>query len=96
VKLLFRRVAERDIQEARRWYGAHSPALEERFSEALVEIFSRILENPRSYQPYEGSIRRAPLSAFPYVVYYRLKPESVRVLAVLHTKRHPATWTRHG
>jgi plasmid stabilization system protein ParE len=29
---------------------------------------------------------------FPYVVYYRVHPDRIEVIAVLHGSRHPRTW----
>lgn len=93
MKLRYRAAAKLDVQEAREWYGAHSSELEERFASALAEVLASVLANPRSYQEIEPQVRRALVPSFPYFVYYRLTPQEVRVLAVLHTARHPATWS---
>jgi len=92
MKLAFRPGAERHIDEAREWYGAHSPDLEERFAATLADTLSTVLDHPLAFQEVERGVRRAPLPVFPYVVYYRPTAQAVRVLAVLHTKRHPETW----
>ena len=45
----------------------------------------------------DGAIRRAMLSRFPYGVFYVVRGQTVRVLAVMHTSRDPQTWkTRIG
>jgi plasmid stabilization system protein ParE len=36
--------------------------------------------------------RISVLTTFPYLVFYRVKIEQVRVLAVLHAHRDPETW----
>ena len=67
VRLRYREAAKLDIQEARDWYRAHSPALETRFAAAVAETISRILETSRAYQEVEPDVRRAPVVAFPYL-----------------------------
>ena len=96
LKLRYRAAAKLDIQEARDGYEAISPKLEERFATALADTLSAILAHPRAYQEIEPQVRRALVPVFPYAIYYRLVPSGVTVLAVLHTSRHPATWTRRG
>jgi toxin ParE1/3/4 len=95
LRLRYRAAAKLDIEEARHWYGAISPKLEERFAIALAETLSTLLDNPRAYREIEPQVRRALVPVFPYAVYYRLIPPAVTVLAVLHTSRHPVTWKRN-
>ena len=94
MRLRYRAVAKLDILEAREWYGAHSSALEERFASALADTLDTVLAHPRAFPEVEPQVRRTLVHTFPYFVYYRLTPEVVRVLAVLHTSRHPSTWKR--
>ncbi|HVT61232.1 MAG TPA: type II toxin-antitoxin system RelE/ParE family toxin [Thermoanaerobaculia bacterium] len=65
MKLRYRAVAKLDIQEAREWYGAHSPALEERFAGTLAETLAAVLEHPLAYQEVEPGVRRALVPTFP-------------------------------
>lgn len=94
MKLVFRPAAERDIEDARSWYGLRSPELEMRFAGALAEALKIIVAHPLAFRQVERGIRRARVSTFPYVVYYLPKGEVVRVLAVVHTAQHPDTWKR--
>ena len=94
MRLRYRAVAKLDILEAREWYGAHSSALEERFVGALANTLTTVLAHPRAFPEVEPQIRRTLVPSFPYVVYYRLTPDAVKVLAVLHTSRHPSAWKR--
>jgi len=41
-----------------------------------------------------GSIRRALLRRFPYVVYFAIEADIVVVVAVLPASRDPAEWQR--
>jgi plasmid stabilization system protein ParE len=47
---------------------------------------------PEMYAEVMKGIRRGKLRKFPYVVYYRLLPESIEVIAVLHGGRDPRMW----
>ena len=94
MKLVFRPTAERDIEEAREWYGQRSPGVEPRFSDALAAALEIVVSHPLAFPEIERGIRRARVSTFPYVVYYLPKRDTVRVLAVVHTSRHPDTWKR--
>lgn len=74
---------------------AHTPpALEQRFADALADTLTTTLAHPRAFPEIEPQIRRVLVPFFPYFVYYRLSAGAVRVLAVLHTSRHPDTWKR--
>jgi toxin ParE1/3/4 len=94
MRLRYRAAAKLDILEAREWYGALSSALEERFANSLADTFTTILAHPRAFPEIEPQVRRALVPSFPYLVYYRLTSDTVRVLAVLHASRHPSTWKR--
>ena len=94
MKLVFRPVAERDIEDARAWYGVRSPDLETRFAGALAAALEIIVAHPLAFPQIERGIRRARVSTFPYVVYYLPKGDTIRVLAIVHTAQHPGTWKR--
>ena len=90
--LIIRPEAEQDMAEARDWYEERRDGLGAEFLTAVEKVFVRISEFPESYAAEYRGVRRAGMRRFPYVVYYRIKGESVEVLAVLHGRRHPRTW----
>lgn len=94
MKLVFRQPAERDIESARVWYGLRSPELEASFADALAATLEIIVAHPLAFPQIERGIRRVRVSTFPYVVYYLPKGDTIRVLAVVHTARHPDVWKR--
>jgi len=94
MKLVFRPAAEHDINDARAWYGLRSLDVETSFSRALAATLEIIIAHPLAYPQIEHGIRRARVSTFPYVVYYLPKGDTIRVLAVVHTARHPDSWKR--
>lgn len=90
--LSIRPEAEQDTAEARDWYEDQRDGLGDEFLTALEEVFARIREFPEMYAAEYRGVRRAGLSRFPYVVYYRITRGSLEVLAVLHGSRHPRAW----
>jgi plasmid stabilization system protein ParE len=92
MKLVFQPAAAHDIREARAWYRAHSETLEARFLSELARTLRNVIEHPLAYEEEEPDVRRVVLSPFPYRVYYHPLPDTVVVLAVVHTSRRPGTW----
>lgn len=90
--LVVRPEAHKDIKDATRWYERERPGLGRQFVSELDRLFGRILENPGQFPKVDQEIHRALLHQFPYEIYFRLMQENVRVLAVVHQRRHPDIW----
>ncbi|MCL4215684.1 MAG: hypothetical protein KJ052_01545 [Candidatus Hydrogenedentes bacterium] len=52
-----------------------------------------IQKYPKMYPKVHKSIRRALCRRFPYAIYFVEKDDVVQVLAVIHQRRHPSSWT---
>lgn len=60
-----------------------------------IERVSRLLsEHPEIGPIARGDIHQKVLREFPYTVFYSIRPEAVRILAVGHQKRRPFYWAR--
>jgi toxin ParE1/3/4 len=81
-----------DLEEFHGHYDSFDDVLGSRFVEALDELFARLEEFPRSAPLVAGyvDVRRAVVRGFPYVVFYRHRPEQIDVLRVLHAAREDA------
>lgn len=90
--LIIRPEAEEDMLEGRDWYEGQREGLGSEFLTAIEVVFDRIREMPELYAPEYKSVRRAGLTRFPYVVYYRIGGTSVEVIAVQHGGRSPRRW----
>jgi plasmid stabilization system protein ParE len=88
-----RRVALRDIREARDWYEQRQPGLGQAFVNAVQDGVDLIGRAPETYALVSGRTRRAPLSRFPYSILYVATRNRITITAVLHWKRHPHLWT---
>ena len=62
--------------------------------EEIGRAFGRIAERPELYPTVQLTVRRAPLRKFPFSIFYRILPECIEVIAVVHQSREPRTWQR--
>lgn len=81
--------AEQDILLAQRWYLAEAPHVLTSFEEEINKSFGRIGDAPELYQAVEAEVRRVPLQRFPFSVFYRILPEWIEVIGVVHQSRDP-------
>jgi plasmid stabilization system protein ParE len=84
--------AEADLIEAREWYDQCRRGLGDEFLDAVSETVEHIAEQPFSFACVHRETRRAVLSRFPYGVYFRLLPDHIVLIAVMHGRRHPRQW----
>ena len=68
--------AERDIDEAYRWYVERGHGLGEEFLRALDAALQSIRRHPQAYPTVFEDIRRALLRKFPYGVFYIEEPDN--------------------
>lgn len=86
--------AEAEIEEAARWYAQRSAPLATQFLLRVEEVISEVAEAPQRFPVLHRDIRRALLGRFPYGVFFRLKRDHVKVIAVIHQSRDPGLWRR--
>jgi plasmid stabilization system protein ParE len=90
--LTFRAEARDELEEAYNWYEDQEAKLGEDFLDRVDHVLDRIEQRPESYMVVFQDFRRAVISRFPYVIYYRIVSSRVIVIAVVHGKRDPKTW----
>jgi plasmid stabilization system protein ParE len=104
VKLRYLKEARQDVIEAAGWYETKYPGMGEQFQDVVEAAASSLLEHPTRWAhwpdtPSELNIRRLLLRqpkrkgwAWPYKIAYRVLPEEVVIVAVVHEKRRPNYW----
>ena len=92
MRLVLRLLAKRDLAEARRWYEDKQPGLGDDFGACVDATFATICAHPRIFPRVDSRVRRAKINRFPFGVFYLIEGDTIRVLAVLHHARSPATW----
>lgn len=86
--------AEIEIFDAIEWYKKIDERLAKRFVFELYDYFDLIKKKPNSFRVRYKKLRLANLPIFPYQIIYRLKSNSIEVIAVIHAKRNPKHWKR--
>jgi plasmid stabilization system protein ParE len=90
--VLIRPAAAADVEDAFAWYERQRPGLGVDFRLELQAALDRVAEKPELYQMIRRDTRRALLRRFPYGVFYRVYPEAIVVVAVMHGRRDPRRW----
>ena len=84
--------AEQDLLEAVDWYRKEAPHVVPRFRQRVRDGLQRIGGNPLHFPAVHGEVRRALVHGFRQVILFRLLPDSIQVIAVLHSSRDPQVW----
>ena len=92
ISLAFLPDVQPEIREAYRWYERQRKGLGKQFRAELKSVFARIQRMPTVFAPIHADVRCVVANRFPYVVYYRVLPDTVLVIAVLHRSRDPNVW----
>lgn len=86
--------ARDDIDRTYAWYEAQAPGRGDAFLTEVADMVARLRVNPALYGLLDGRTRAAPLPNSKYIVYYRIEPNRVRVVAVQHATADPRKWRR--
>ena len=84
--------ARRELLDATSYYESESSGLGTEFLREVERGIAFIVKHPEAGQATTESVRRWFLRRFPYALLYSLRPETVRILAVMHLKRRPMYW----
>jgi plasmid stabilization system protein ParE len=88
----FHSLAEKELEEIENYYDNISQELGDRFRAEFELSLSRILTFPKLWHPLAKTVRRRRLNSFPYGIIYRVKPDEIRILTVMHLHRRPNYW----
>lgn len=87
-----RRAAQREYDDAADWYESRRRGLGLRFVAAVRQVLNAIAARPDRCPEVWPGVREAPVSGWPYCVYYQVHSDHVMVLAVFHASRDPSAW----
>ena len=91
-RLEVHRLAERELNEAAQYYDLENPGLGSSFLAEVDRCLESIEAHPEAGAILRGSVRRRLLRRFPYALLYKIKPDTIRILAVMNLKRRPTYW----
>jgi toxin ParE1/3/4 len=89
VKVILREEARSEVLDAFAWYEERRSGLGVEFRDALDATVARVLRHPLAYAAGDRGLRRALISRFPYAVYFRIYPDAMVIVGVMHGRRHP-------
>ena len=90
--VVLRPEARAEFDDAFDWYEQRQPGLGVDFVAQIQEVLEQISASPELYAQIFQDVRRAVVRRFPYLVFYKVEPQQVVVLAVFHTRRDPKIW----
>jgi toxin ParE1/3/4 len=73
-----------ELAETVQQYEAKVPGLGRRFWREAKRCLADVRDNPLHWRAISPKFRRAVMRVFPYLVFYRVTDDEVRVLHVLH------------
>lgn len=86
-----------EVTQSAVYYEKQCAGLGTRFLDDYDQAISEVVEKPSAWPPIgDGTYRRHQLRHFPYGIIYRVLPDSVRILALMHLHQHPEYWKNRG
>ncbi len=86
--------AEIDFDNSYKYYNKQSKLVAVKFYNSVNNSFNTIRNNPFSFQVVYKNIRRFALNKFPFVIYYYIESDVIKVISVFHTSRNPHIWEK--
>ena len=90
-RVLIRAAAEKDLDEAHKWYNGQKPGLGDEFLVSIAEALTRLEHHPGRYRVIYKDFRRVLVECFPYRIFYQLRGNDVIVFRVIHHSRDYST-----
>ena len=81
--------AKEDIVEIAKWYDLKSVELSKRFIEQFDIAINKISKTPDAFSYLYDDVRKIRLHKFPYLIFYKVKEQTVFIYGVIHAKRNP-------
>ncbi|HEX8913353.1 MAG TPA: type II toxin-antitoxin system RelE/ParE family toxin [Humisphaera sp.] len=89
MKLAFAEEAKAELRQAFEWYG---PGPGRDFLLAIGAAVRKVREHPLRWPVIRGEVRRYRTDKYPYGILYKVKPDHIRILAIMHLHRDPEYW----
>lgn len=96
LRIVFRRAAKLEFEDAAVWYDEMRPGLGEEFIREIDEAITKAASAPQRHPVVLDDVRRTVARRFPFAVYFRVRSDALIVLAVFHGRRNPRIWQRRG
>ena len=80
---------KQDVVNSARWYSFRQTGLGDRFVTAFETTVDLIAQNPEIGYSIATYVRRFSMRIFPYMIYYQVLSDTIRIVACLHGAREP-------
>ena len=84
--------AQTEFLSAAQFYERQTAGLGRDFVMAVQRAYERLPASPASGAPFDRRLRRLLVPKFPYGLLYRIEPERIYIVAVMHLHRRPGYW----
>ncbi|MGZ8918445.1 MAG: type II toxin-antitoxin system RelE/ParE family toxin [Methylobacter sp.] len=84
--------AQEELEQTVLFYKKQQVGLEKRFIEAVEDAINRACRNPMLYRKINENVRKCRLLHFPYAIIFRVTPERIEIIAVMHLRKQPHYW----
>ena len=94
LQVIFHSEAEEEVFEALAWYADRSNLAARAFVQELNHVVRLATQFPESWPNSFAKTRCVVFPRFPFDLVYRVKGDTIEVVAVAHQRRRPFYW-RH-
>ncbi len=84
--------AKSDLFQAKNWYNLQRDNLGNEFLFEIDKLQAQIKNNPEQFPKSRNEIRKAVVKRFPFCLYFVLKSDTIKIIAVFHDSRNPIIW----
>jgi toxin ParE1/3/4 len=92
-ELIVHTEAEAEILHALEWYAQRSGVAARAFMQELSSMVALAARSPESWPIRFGNTRHIVFPRFPFDLVFRIKGETVEIVAVAHQRRRPSYWS---
>jgi plasmid stabilization system protein ParE len=86
--------AAEEAEAAKDWYFARSPDAAIGFLRELERALDYVVARPHACPKYLHRTRSYLLHRYPFILVYRLKGDTLYVVAIAHASRDPGYWRK--
>ena len=84
--------AQDEFISAAQFYERQAEGLGLDFIMTVRQTYVQLLDSPASGPPFGRRLRRRLVPKFPYGLLYRIEPDRIYIMAVMHLHRRPGYW----
>jgi len=92
MNIRFLSLADREVDDAVRWYDEQEQGLSRIFLDELDRTVRLVRIHPQIATQIEPEIRRFLFAHFPYALIYGIDRDTIVVIAVAHQQQKPRYW----